>query len=50
MTVELGKYASFVLSAYAITIVLLALLIIYVLWHNSKSKVLLKDAEFDKDA
>ena len=50
MTIELGKYASFVLSAYAITIVLLALLIIYVFWQNSKSKALLKNAELHKDA
>jgi len=50
MIIELGKYASFVLSAYAITIALLALLIIYVFWHNSKSKALLKNAELNKDA
>ncbi|MDG1935784.1 MAG: heme exporter protein CcmD [Paracoccaceae bacterium] len=50
MTLELGKYTSFVLSAYVITIVLLALLIIYVLWRNAKSKALLQDAELHKDA
>lgn len=50
MIVELGKYTSFVLSAYAITLLLLVILIIGVIRFNVRSKRLLKEAEFQKDA
>ena len=50
MNVELGKYAASVLSAYAITLFLLGLLVAYFLWRSAKSKALLHEAEFNKDA
>ena len=49
MIVELGKYAPFVLSAYAITFILLVTLIICILRFSTKSKRLLQDAELHKD-
>jgi len=50
MNFELGKYAAAVLSAYAITTFLLALLIVYILRRSAKSKALLQEVELDKDA
>ena len=50
MIVELGHYTSFVLSAYAITLILLIILIIGFLRFSARSKRLLKEAELQKDA
>ena len=50
MTLELGKYAWFVLSAYGVSFLLLAVLVGYFLWRNSRSKHELEQAKGIKDA
>jgi heme exporter protein CcmD len=50
MNLVLGKYAMAVLSAYAITIFLLVVLIVYILRRSAKAKAILHEAELNKDA
>ena len=45
MSVELGKYAWSVLSAYGISLLLLILLVGYFLWQSARSKVELEEAK-----
>ena len=50
MTLQLGKYAWFVLSAYGISLLLLAILVGFFLWRSARSKYELQQAKATKDA
>tara|TARA_Y100000766_G_scaffold32931_1_gene22848 strand:- start:435 stop:587 length:153 start_codon:yes stop_codon:yes gene_type:complete len=50
MSFELGKYALPILSAYAVSFLLLALLIGYFLWRSAQSKMELEEAKGLQDA